>query len=114
MQLQTRIVVLLSALLYCVWSSATLTRHWAGTPDRLLGFLLLAPALGCGLMVLGIAWEKSDIPALAQGFYFIGLGLLSWRALWMFFSWDGLQFFPAWLLAASTLLRPHPRWYPPS
>src|SRR6185437_12689972 len=111
MRSESRFVVILSALLWTLFVSATLLRHWAGTPSRGMSWLLLAPIVATALMALGVGCELghihhrggleivhwSEVQAVARASYFVGFALLSWRAIWMFFSWDGMYLFPAWL-----------------
>lgn len=136
MSIRTRLGAALAALLTCVWISATSVRHFAATPDGGLVWLLLAPVVGCGLAALGLAWEHQQAQggryAVGHGYggppgrgevrpwgavfpvalwlQFAGWGILTWRAVWMFFSWDGMFYFVPWLLlTAAVLLRWRPR-----
>lgn len=127
MRLPTRIWLALVTLSYTVWASATQVRHFALTPSGALVWLWVAPPVACILVVLGLMGEKGGAARLAEkeltGWRYLhplafvliygGLLLMSWRALWMFFSWDGMFYFPAWCaLALAALYRWHPRWVP--
>lgn len=126
MRIQTRIVVTLIAFAYCVWASATLVRHFAGTPDAMLHFLFVAPAIACLITAVGHAierghnlvrgWEEAPgwraVPGWALGLQYGGMLFFAWRAVWMFFSWDGMFYFPVWCALALTLYRWHPRSIP--
>ncbi|MGH9416978.1 MAG: hypothetical protein ACRD01_10150 [Terriglobales bacterium] len=126
MSIQSRFILALAAFLYCVWQPATMIRHWAATPNGSLHWLLVAPAVACGLVVCGLAWEhqeaarwpEGEIPhwpqvhPIARWFMWFGFALLTWRSIWMFFSWDGMFLLPAWLLLALALYRWHERWLP--
>ena len=131
-------ILALMALSYTVWAEATQVRHFSGTPDAYSTWLFLSPALACILSCLGLAWEQRQAQGLAGraiaggrggqdrqvlswpqlarpalGLQWGGLALLSWRSIWMFFSWDGLFLFPGWcLLAAAVAYRWHARWAP--
>lgn len=126
MRLPVRCLAALIALGTCLWASATMVRHFAGTPDRVLTWLFLAPPLACLLSLIGLGLERAqadlypnrEVPSwrqvlpLALVLQYAGLALLAWRAVWMFFSWDGLFYFPACLALALALYRYHPRWLP--
>lgn len=126
MRLPTRVWVGLVTLTYCVWASATQVRHFVLTPSAGLVWLWVAPPVACILVVLGLMGEKGaaasrpqkelaswrELNPLVLVLQYGGLLLMSWRALWMFFSWDGMFYFPAWCALALTLYRWHPRWVP--
>lgn len=120
MSIRTRLGVALGAMLTCVWISSTSVRHFAFTPDGGLVWLFVAPVVGCGLAALGLAWEHVQaggdevepwgaVFPVALWFQAIGWGILTWRAVWMFFSWDGMFYFVPWLLLSSAVLL---RWRP--
>lgn len=124
MSIRSRILLTIAALPYCVWASAIQVRHFTGAPDRGMVWLWLSPAVGCVVTLLGLGWEfwpaqrgrTAEIPRwrtmhpLALALQYGGWALLSWRSLWMFFSWDGMLYLPAWCLLAAALWRGHGRW----
>lgn len=130
MSIRTRLGLAMVAMMTCVWISATSVRHWVPPHGPGITWLLVAPVLACAITALGLAAEHlqvarrgggetgqivhwGDVGVIALWFEIFGLGLLSYRAIWMFFSWDGLFYFPAWLLlAAAVLCRWRPRWIP--
>ncbi|HXR97428.1 MAG TPA: hypothetical protein VN709_06245 [Terriglobales bacterium] len=113
MKLHHRIIATLVALGWCVWAGANQVRHFAGTPDRSLAWLLVAPAIACLITLLGLTVELAGVSeAGARILEWLGFALISYRSLWMFFSWDGSYLFPAWCLIALALYRFHPRWQP--
>lgn len=157
MCISSRIVVTLSALVFCVWATATQVRHFAGTPSAGMNWLLVSPAIGCLIALLGLAWERGQAVGQAVGqttgqatgssgslaplgaggvagarelepgreilhwrqvnwgaraLQYGGWALLTWRSIWMFFSWDGMFLFPAWILLSLALYRWHPRSVP--
>lgn len=126
MSVRTRAGLAMIAMTTAIWISATSVRHWVPDHGHDITLLLLAPVIACGLAALGLAFEFLQITRrggeivhwfavqkVALVFQIAGLLLLSYRALWMFFSWDGLFYFPVWLLLASAVLcRWRPRWIP--
>ncbi|MGH9476269.1 MAG: hypothetical protein ACRD1C_08040 [Terriglobales bacterium] len=126
MNIRTRLGLAMVAIMTCVWISATSVRHWVPEHGSGITWLLVAPVLACAIAALGLAAEHlqvarrggqivhwGDVWSVAVCFEVFGLGLLSYRAIWMFFSWDGMFYFPAWLLLAAAILwRWQPRWIP--
>lgn len=126
MSVRTRLGLAMVAMTACVWIGATSLRHWVPNHGHGITWLLIAPVLACAIAALGLAGEYrqasirgeeivhwGDVYAIALWFEIFGLGLMSYRAIWMFFSWDGLFYFPTWLLLASAVLcRWRPRWIP--
>lgn len=126
MSIRTRLGLAMVAMVTAIWTSATSVRHWV--PDHGVGItlLLLAPVIACGMAAVGLGMEHllverrgeqivhwGDVFAPAIWFEVAGLLLLSYRSIWMFFSWDGMFYFPIWLLlAAAVLCRWRPRWIP--
>lgn len=114
MTIRTRLVLALAALLTCVWISATSVRHFALMPDGGLVWLLVAPVAGCGLAALGLGAEQvqaagQEVEAwgavfpVALWLQAAGWGMLTWRAVWMFFSWDGMFYFVPWLMLSAAV-----------
>ncbi|MGH9486894.1 MAG: hypothetical protein ACRD04_04810 [Terriglobales bacterium] len=127
MSIRTRLGLAMVAMVTSIWISATSVRHWVPNHGRGITWLLIAPVLGCAIAAIGLAMEEyqvhrrggrqivhwGDVYEVALWFEIFGLGLMSYRALWMFFSWDGMFYFAAWLLlAAAVLCRWRPRWIP--
>lgn len=122
MMLRHRMAFACMAVIYSAWAEATLLRHFAGTPDRAMRFLLYSPAMACILTIAGLWLEsgwvrKHDLP---PGYppYFLpmpirvleiaGIAFLGWRVFWMWFSWDGMFLFPAMMMLILTIWRQKP------
>ena len=110
------------ALIYCCWASATLVRHFAGTPDLGMRFLLYSPIIACVFVLAGllteIAWARQHrlpwayaprmIPRPVRALEIAGVAFILWRSLWMWFSWDGYFYFPAACFLTLVLWRVKP------
>ncbi|HEY7855998.1 MAG TPA: hypothetical protein VIC32_06105 [Terriglobales bacterium] len=117
MKLPARILASFVALGWCVWAQANQVRQFAGTPDHSLDVLFLTPTLGCLITLLGLGLELAGANTVvarvvARAFQWLGFAFITYRSLWMFFSWDGMYLFPAWCLIALSLYRFHPHWQP--
>lgn len=120
-----RLAHALLALIYVSWASATLVRHFAGTPDAGMRFLLYSPIWACLFTLAGLlteagyarrrrlpwAYAPRQIPMPLRALEIAGVAFILWRSLWLWFSWDGYFYFPAACFLALTLWRvkPSPR-----
>lgn len=122
MMLRHRMAYAWMALIYSAWAEATFIRHFAGSPDRGMRFLLYSPAIACILTLSGLwlesGWARKAKLAAGYPPYFIpmpirtleiaGIAFLGWRTFWLWFSWDGMFLFPAMLMLTLAIWRQKP------
>lgn len=116
---RNRFALALLALVYASWAGVTLTRHFAGSPDLGTRFLRLSPALACILALAALLCEMTVvhrrklpwgypprlIPMPIRALLIAGVVFMDWRSLWLWFSWDGMFFFPSAAMLSLTLWR---------
>lgn len=109
MPLRARWWAAVSGLLWAWFASAAVARHFAGQPDAQSRWLSAAPVVAAAVMLAGLAAESSASRAAGRLVELLALVMISWRSLWMMFSWDGLFYFPVWCLLALAMWPRRPR-----